>query len=269
MNVCMYACIYTFLDRTINPRQVGGILSLKSPASIRLVVHHVLVGVAGPEVGNPPVVVVTEVSVPAAAQVPDVVRSLLGLEVPVEFPGDERTLGALVPVIERLPRQIVVLPSTQDVLGALVEVVMGVLVPVIVVVLGGVAVCGVGPGGAGPPGLLLASASCLTPGLTDKVPHVVFVGQSALVVHDLIVEVTVVTISPGSDGSMQTGRDRHGPGVSVVEGGGGGGESLGGLVGEGGQGGASSVPTCVQVWDTSRDRGRSQSSIEFRPVGFV
>jgi len=255
----MYGCIYPF-----GSSLVRGMFSLQSPASIRLVVHHVLVGVTGPEVGDPPVVVMTEVRVPAAAEVPDVVRALLCLEVPVQLPRDERTLGSLVSVVEGLPGQIVVLPGTKDILGALVEVVLGVLVPVVVVVLGGVAVSGVGS-----PSCLLASARCLTPGLTDEVPHVIFVGQSALVVHDLVVEVTVVTICPGSDGCMQAGRDRHGPGVSVVEGSGVGGEFLGGLVGYGGQGGASSVPTCVEFRDTSRDGGGSQSSVEFWPVGFV
>lgn len=70
---------------------------------------------------------------------------------PVELPGLERALGALVPVVEGLGGQVVVLPAAQDVPGrrcvegmfgatlpgALVQVVSVVLVAVVVVVLGG------------------------------------------------------------------------------------------------------------------------------------
>jgi len=74
-------------------------LSLQSPGPIRLVVHHILVGVASPEVWNPPVVIVSEVCASSTAQVSDVVRSLLGLEIPVKLSSNEWTLCSLVPVV--------------------------------------------------------------------------------------------------------------------------------------------------------------------------
>ena len=68
-------------------------------------------------------------------------------DLPIELSGDERTLGHVVPVVESVARQSVMLPAAKDIIGDGVEITTGVLVAIIVVVVAGeavalVAVCG-------------------------------------------------------------------------------------------------------------------------------
>ena len=53
---------------------------------------------------------------------------------PVKFSGHKRTGGALVPLIQGLRAEVVMLPATQDILGDGVEIVTAMLVTIIVVV---------------------------------------------------------------------------------------------------------------------------------------
>lgn len=173
------------------------LFSFSEPSGpVRLVVHHVLVSVAGPKVWDPSVVVVPEVCASTTAQVSNVVGSFLGLEIPVKLSSMKWTLCSLIPVVESLLGEVVMFPVTENIPGALIQVIIGVFVRVVVVILVGEAIWRVRSHRSS--GFLCASVSCLTPGLTDKVPNIIFVGESALVVHYLVVEVSVVTISPRS-----------------------------------------------------------------------
>ena len=56
---------------------------------------------------------------------------------PVKFSGHKRTGGALVPLIQGLRAEVVMLPATQDILGDGVEIVTAKLVTIIVVIIDG------------------------------------------------------------------------------------------------------------------------------------
>lgn len=123
-----------------NPLHDYKFLSLESSGPVRLVVHHILIGVASPKVWNPSVVVMSEVRASTTAQVSNVIGSLLGLEIPVKLSSMKWTLCSLIPVVESLLGEVVMLPVTENVPRAFIQVIIGVFVRVVVVILVGEAI---------------------------------------------------------------------------------------------------------------------------------
>jgi len=141
---------------------------------------HVFEVVGASHVRDLSVVVVSEVIVGARALVHQIVGSFPRPEISCEFPADKRTGGSLVPLIQSLAAEVVMLPAPHHLASDRVEIVPGVPAGVVVVVVTPEAVRGISS-----LGLCSSDGGCTADVLLD----VVLARQLGHVVDDLVVEV--------------------------------------------------------------------------------